>query len=104
MLVYAFIVHIILEFAEQGCTATLYMLGCSPTWFDPRSPILYADVAGESDLRPAKRYAPVTDTRQDATMSESLKRYLYHKFLRKKKRIPSAKIWIPLCLKSRSKF
>ena len=49
--------------------------------------------AGERDLRVAKRCAPVTSTRRDASISESLKHELYEKFLRKKKKIATAKIW-----------
>ena len=85
--------HIIPEFAEEGCTATLYMRGWSHTWFIPPTPMLYSDEAREQDLRVAKRYAPVTSTRQDASISESLKHELYEKFLRNKKKIPTAKIW-----------
>ena len=44
----------------------------------------------------AKRYAPVTSTWQDANISEILKHEPYEKFLRKKKRIPAAKIWAPV--------
>ena len=42
----------------------------------------------------AKRYAPVTSTKQDASISESLKHELYENFLRKKKKLPTAKIWV----------
>ena len=58
--------------------------------------MLYSDEAGEPDLRVAKRYAPVTSTRQDASIRGSLKHELYKKFLRKKKNIPTPKIWAPL--------
>ena len=58
--------------------------------------MLYSDEAGERDLRVAKRYAPVTSTRQDASISESLKHELYQKFVQKKKKIPCAKIWAPV--------
>ena len=95
-MLYTYIVHIIPEFAEEGCTATLYMHGWSHTWFNPRTPMLYSDEAGERDLRVAKRYAPVTSTRQDASISESLKHELYQKFVQKKKKIPCAKIWAPV--------
>ena len=37
--------------------ATLKMHGWSHTWFNPRTPMLYSDAAGERDLRVAKRYA-----------------------------------------------
>ena len=95
-LVYTYIVHIIPEFAEGGCNATLYMHWWSHTSFNPHTPMLYSDEAGEWDLWVAKRYAPVTSTRQDASISESLKHEPYEKFLRKKKKIPTAKIWAPV--------
>ena len=93
---YTYIVHIILEFAEEGCIATLYMHGWSHTWFNPRTPMLYSDEVGERDLRVAKRYAPVTSTRHDDSIGESLKHERYEKFLRKKKKIPTAKILAPV--------
>ena len=58
--------------------------------------MLYSDEAGEQDLRVAKRYAPVTSTRQDASITESLKHGLYQRFVQKKKKIPCAKIWAPV--------
>ena len=61
-MLYTYIVHIIPEFAEQGCTATFYMHAWSHTWFNPRTAMLYSDEAGERDLRVDKRYAPVTST------------------------------------------
>ena len=48
-LVCTYIVHIIPEFAEEHCTATLYMHGWSHTWFKPRTPMLFSDEAGERD-------------------------------------------------------
>ena len=99
-LVYIYTVRIIPEFAEEGCTTTLYMHGWSHTWFNPRTPMLYSDEAGERDLHVAKEYAPVPSTRQDANIdaniSESLKDELYEKFLRQKKKIPTAKVWAPI--------
>ena len=44
----------------------------------------------------AKRYAPVSGTRQDASISEILKHELYEKFLRKKKNVTTTKIWAPV--------
>ena len=54
-LVCTYMVHIIPEFAEEGCTATLYMHGWGHTWFNPSTPMLFSDEAGERDLRVAKR-------------------------------------------------
>ena len=53
--------------------------------------MLYSHEAGERDLRLAKIYAPVTSTRQNASMNECFKHEPYEKFLRKKKRIPTPK-------------
>ena len=45
----------------------------------------------------AKRYAPVTSTRQDDSISESLKHELNQNFVQKrKKKIHTAKIWAPV--------
>ena len=98
-MLYTYIVNIIPECAEEGCTATLYMHGWSQTWFNRRAPKLYSDEASERDLRVAKRYALVTSTRHDASISESLKHALYQKFVQKKKKIPCAKIWAPKDIK-----
>ena len=91
-MLYTYIVHIIPEFAEEGCTATLYMHGWSHTWFNPRTP-MYSDEAGERDLRVAKRYAPVTSTRQDASISESMS--CIRSSCRKKRRSPVPKFGRP---------
>ena len=58
--------------------------------------MLYSAEGGERDLWVAKRYAPVTSTRQDASIIESLKHEVYEKFLRRKKKIPTAQIWAPV--------
>ena len=95
-MVCTYIVHIIREFAKEGCTATLYMHGWSHTWFNPSTPMLFSDEAGERDLRVAKRYAHVTSIQQDANFSETLKHELYQKLVRKKQKVPSSKIWAPV--------
>ena len=92
-LVCTYIVHIIPKFAEEGCTATLYMQGWSHTWFNPHTPVLFSNEAGKRDLRVAKRYTLVTSTQQDGCISETLKHELHQKFMRKKQKVPSAKIW-----------
>ena len=93
-MLYTYIVHIMDEFAAEGCTATLFMHGWSHKWFNPRTPMLYSDQAGERDLRTAKRHGPVTSTRQDVSITESLKHELYQKFVQKRRKIPCAKIWV----------
>ena len=44
-----YVVHIIPQFVEEGCTATVYMHGWSHTWFNPRTPVLFSDAARERD-------------------------------------------------------
>ena len=61
--------YVVPQFAEKGCTATLYLHGWSHTWFNPLTPMLYSDEAGERDLSVANKYAPVTSTRQDVAQS-----------------------------------
>ena len=75
-LVCTYMVHIIPEFAEEGCTTTLYMHGWSHTWFNPCTPMVFSDEAGKRDLRVAKRYTPVASTQQDANISETLTWFL----------------------------
>ena len=53
-LVYTYIVHIVPNFAVEGCTVTVYMHGWPHTWFNPRTPMLYSDEARERDLRVAQ--------------------------------------------------
>ena len=50
-LVYTYSVHIVPEYAKEGCTTTRYMHGWSHTCFNPHTPMLYFDEAGERDLR-----------------------------------------------------
>ena len=40
-MLYTYIVHMIPQVAEEGCTSTLYLHGWSHTWFSPRIPMLY---------------------------------------------------------------
>ena len=79
-LVCTYIVRIVPELAEEGCTTTLYLHGWRHTWLNPRTPMLCSDEAGERHLRVAKRQAPVTSIQQDASISETLKHELYQKF------------------------
>ena len=51
---------------------------------------------GERDLRVARRDALVTNTQQDASISECLKHELYQQFVRKKQKVPFVKIWAPI--------
>ena len=95
-LVCTYIVHIIPEFAEEGCAATLYMHGWSHTWFNPRTPMLFSDEAGERVLRVAKGYAHVTSAQQGAGISETFKHEVYQKFMCKKQKVPFAKFWAPV--------
>ena len=45
------LVHLILEYAESGSTATLYLHGVSHAFAQPHLTIQFSDEAGERDLR-----------------------------------------------------
>ena len=59
---HTFLVPLITEFAEQGCTNTLCFHVFSHVWFGDTLPIQFGVEAGEADLCMAKRFAPVTST------------------------------------------
>ena len=90
------LVHIIPEFAKEGCTATLYMHGWTHKWFNPRTPRLFSGEARDRDLMIAKRYPPDTSTQQDANICETLKRERNQKLVRKKQKVSSAKVRAPV--------
>ena len=62
------------EFAEQGCTNTLYFHGFSHVWVGDRLPIQFGDEAREADLRLAKRFAPVTSTEPTASKARAVRK------------------------------
>ena len=55
---HTFLVHLIAEFAEEGCTNTPYFHGFSHVWFGDCLPIQFGDEAGEADLPMAKGLPP----------------------------------------------
>ena len=77
---HTFLVHLIAEFSEQGCTNTLYFNGFSHVWFGDRLPIQFGNETREADLRMAKRFAPVTNTEPTASIEDGWRHQLYTKF------------------------
>ena len=81
---HTFLVHLIAEFSEQGCTNTLYFHGFTHVWFGDRLPIHFGDEAGEADLRMAKRFPPVTCTEPTSSIEDGWRHALYTKVCKAK--------------------
>ena len=81
---HTFLVHLIAEFSEQGCTNILYFHGFSHVWFSDRLPIQFGNEVGEADLRMAKRFAPVTTTEPTTSIEDGWRHAIYTKFCKAK--------------------
>ena len=47
---HVYLIHLILEYAESGSTATVYLHGLSHVFAQPHLPIQFSDEAGKRDL------------------------------------------------------
>ena len=85
-----YLVHLVMELAEEGSCATLYFHGWQHQWFQKRTPVGFSDEAGERDLRMNKRFAPVTSTQADASTRDILTHELWKKFVKegKERKVP----------------
>ena len=92
---HTFLVHLVAELGEQGCTNTLNFHGFSHVWLGDRLIVRYGDEAGEADLRMAKRYAAVTSTQPTASIEDGLKHELYTNFCKAKTKGRSVAFWRP---------
>ena len=90
------LVHLITEFAEQGCTKTLYFHGFSHVWFGDCIPIHFGDEAREADLRLAKTFAPLTSTEPTTSIEDGWKHELYTNFRKAKTKGTGAWFWLPI--------
>ena len=91
-----FLVHLIPEFGEQGCTNTLCFHGFSHMWFGDRLPIQFGDEAGEAYLHMAERFAPVTSTKPTASIEDGWRHELYTKFCKAKTKGRGVTFWRPV--------
>ena len=91
-----YLVHLILEYAESGSTATLYLHGMSRAFALLRVPIQYSDEAGERDLRLGKTFAALTTNRLEESIRATLTHELYVKFKARMKRRSQVTLWKPV--------
>ena len=89
-------IHLILEYAESGSTATLYLHGLSHAFARPHLPIQFSDEAGERDLRLGKTFATLTTTCLEHSIRATLSHELYMKFTDRKLRWSQARLWKPV--------
>ena len=80
-LLHVFLMHLILEYSEEGSTQTLYCHGMEHVFQLPRLPMGCTDEARERDLRLGKRFAHLTSTVADKSIEETLGHEMYVKFL-----------------------
>ena len=93
---HTFVVHLIAQFAEQGCTNALYFHVSSHVWLGDRPPVQFGDETGEEDLRIAKRFAPVTSTEPSTSNKDGWKHELYTKFCKAETKGRGSLFWRPI--------
>ena len=78
--IHVYLIHLIMEYADSGSTATLYLHGLTHAFSQAHPPIQYSDEAGERDLRLGKTFATLTTTCLEDSIRETLTHELYIKF------------------------
>ena len=92
---HTFLALLVAEYCEAGCTRTLYAHGLTHVWDLPRLPPVCSDEGGEAGLRIPKRFAPVTNTQNLASIEETLQHELYVKFVANLKKRSKVHMWHP---------
>ena len=80
-MLHVFLMHLVLEYSEDGSKETLYCHGLEHVFQLPRLPIGCKDEARERDLRLGKRFANLTSSVADKSIEETLGHEMYVKFL-----------------------
>ena len=94
--IHVYLIHLIMEYAESGSTATLFLHGLTHAFSQAHLPIQYSDEAGERDLRVGKTFATLTTTCFEDSIRETLTRELYIKFRVRKSRRSQVHLWKPV--------
>ena len=94
-MLHVFLMHLVLEYNEEGSTQTLYCHGLEHVFQFPRLPIGCTDEAGERDLRLGKRFASLTSTVANKSIEETLGHEMYVKFLGRRARRSEVHLWQP---------
>ena len=92
---HTFLALLLAEYCEAGSTRTQYAHGLTHVWDSPRLPPVCSDEGGEAGLRIPKRFAPVTNTQNLASIEETLQHELYVKFVGSVKKRSKVHMWHP---------
>ena len=76
---HVFLLHLILEYAEHGSTATTYLHGLSHAFAQLHLPIQFSDEVGERDLRLGKTFATLTTLCAEDNIRETLSHEIFIK-------------------------
>ena len=91
--IHVYLIHLIMEYAESGSTATLYLHSLAHAFSQAPLPIQYSDEAGGRDLRLGKTFATPTTTCPEDSIMETLTHELYIKFQARKSRRLQVHLW-----------
>ena len=94
--IHVYLLHLIMEYAESGSTATLYFHGLTHAFGQPHLPIKYSDEAGEHDLRLGNTFPTLTTTCPEDSIRETRTHELYIKFQAGKRRRSQVQLWKPV--------
>ena len=78
-LLHVFLMHLILEYSEEGSTQPLYCHGMEHVFQLPRLQMACTDEAGERDLRLGKWFAHLTSIVADKSIEDTLEHEMYVK-------------------------
>ena len=92
-LLHVFVMHLILEYNEEGSTQTLYCHGMEHIFQLPWSPMGCTNEEEERDLRLGKRFAHLISTVADKSIKETLGHEMYVKFLGRRARRCEVHLW-----------
>ena len=93
--IYVYLIHLIMECAESGSTATLYLHGLTHAFPQAHLPIQCCNEAWECDLRLGTTFATLTTCLEDS-IKETLTHELYIKFWVRKSRQSQVHLWRPV--------
>ena len=94
-MVHVFLMHLVLEYSEEGSTQTLYCHGLEHVFQLPWLPIGCTDEAGERDLRLGKRFASLRSNVADKSIAQTMGHEMYVKFLGCRARRFEVHLWHP---------
>ena len=92
---HTFLLILIIEFCEEGSSASLYYHGLTHCWELAWLPISVSDESGEADIRMSTRFSRITTTDSEDSIRDCLGHELYMKFVSKRKSRNTTHLWRP---------